>query len=187
MHGSKKRENKFNEQRKEVFIGSPTHFFHSLFIGKTRENGFNVNSAKIIPNPNYPSESEIEKLNDYVKSQIDLKQTVNLDAMPKDIRIINERAKNSKTALEILKTKIPESDYSFRKNNELFLKFDNLLQVVFVTKDNRTIDTLLDSGGETFQISADGYYSDPEKLIFNGTWGDYKISKMLPSNYTLQN
>ncbi|SFI51287.1 carboxypeptidase-like regulatory domain-containing protein [Halpernia frigidisoli] len=186
MRGSKKRESKFKEQREEAFIGSATHFFQSLFAEKTKENGFNINSVKIIPNPNYPTQLEMDQLNNYVKSQIDLNKIINLDAMPKDIRIISQKTKNSKTALVILKKSISENDYSYRKNGELFLKFDNLLQVVYVTKDQRIIDTLLDSDGETFQILADGYYLDQDKLIFNGTWGNYKISKMLPTDYSLK-
>lgn len=186
MQGSKKRENKFNEQRKEAFIGSATHFFQSLSAGMTKENGFNINSVKIIANPNYPSEFEIHQLNDYVKAQFDLHKTLNLDDMPKDIRIISQKAQNSKTVLVILKKSIPESDYSYRKNGDLFLKFDNLIQVIYTTKDKKIIDTLIDSDGETFQISADGYYSDPDKLIFNGSWGEYKISRMLPLDFSLK-
>lgn len=187
LNSSKSLTGKYRTRREEAFLGSAAHFFQSLFIGKTRENGFNINAAKIIPNPNYPTEAEIEKYKIAFKKSFELSNGKSAIVLTKEISNIGKRTQNPKTLLIILKTSIPESDYAFRKNNELFLKFNNLLQIVYLSKNGKTIDTLVDSGGLEFQIFPDGYYTDPDQLIFNGTWGEYKVSKMLPTNFYIEN
>ncbi|SEF72158.1 CarboxypepD_reg-like domain-containing protein [Halpernia humi] len=185
MPGNERKQNKYKKKREEAFIGSATHFFQSLYAGKTKENGFNVNLVKIISNPNYPSALEMKTLENYVNNLLTQGRNISTEAMPAHIKAISERAENPKTFLSILKTSIPESDYSFRKNNKLYLKSDNLLQIVYTTKNKKIIDTLVDTDGQEFEIFPDGYYENPDQLIFNGTWGDYKVSKMLPTNFYL--
>lgn len=183
LKGGKRQLEKYAENRRHAFLGSAMHFFRSLYQNNFTENGFNVNRVKIIPNPEYPSQLELDQLDNYYKNEIQLDKIINIDNLPLGLQKISRNARKPKTLLIVLKTSLSKEEFTSDNNGELHLKFDNLIQIVFIAKDKTVIDTIIDADGNEFQVYPDGTYSDPEMLILSGSWANYKVSKMLPTDY----
>ncbi|QNR83159.1 carboxypeptidase-like regulatory domain-containing protein [Pedobacter riviphilus] len=59
LKGSKHKKEVWNKMRLTAYLGSPQHFFKSLYHKKVTEEGFIINKLKSIPNSNRPKDSLI--------------------------------------------------------------------------------------------------------------------------------
>ncbi len=185
--------------RINAYSGSLMHFFRSLYKGDLAQDGFIVNHARRIPNPKYPTEAELQKLEDYM-SFVRLQKVMNVNLSPELEDISQRKNKNSQFVLAILKTKIKESDFTKRKEGRLFLDFDDLLMVNYqkyyyeirkgeFVKSTMPVaqSSLLNAGAGRFEIFPEGVCSDPDLLILENHFSNQNVAKMLPLDYAFGN
>ncbi|RQO41771.1 hypothetical protein DBR39_03930 [Chryseobacterium sp. KBW03] len=190
-----KNTDKVKLNRMNAYEGSLLHFFRSIYDHKIVEAGFIVNQVVRIPNPQYPSEEELNTLKNY----LEIVNKPDLNTIPENIREIARRKNaQSQYMLAIVKTKIPDLDYVKRSDGQVFLEFKDILQVnypkfyyelkgkEFVKRANRNIlSSFLHSDGESFEISKEGNITTPDQLINEGDFSKNKIENMLPLDYQL--
>jgi len=190
-----KSSNKIKLNRMNAYEGSQTHFFSSVYNNKVKDEGYIVNQITKFPNSKYPTEKELQRLKDFglmFKSE----GTVNI---PEDILDIGNRKRNEPPyKIAITKTQIPESDYTKKKGDKLFLDYDYMMQInykkfyyelekkQFVKSNIPIIQTsFLHPENDTFEIYSDGNTSNPGQLTNQGEFAKDKIEKMLPLDYQL--
>ena len=67
LKGSKRKQQKWKENRLKAYNGSATHFYKTLLNKSTYKEGFIVNQFKRVLNPERPSEEEIKKARELVR------------------------------------------------------------------------------------------------------------------------
>lgn len=185
--------------RMNAYNGSLMHFFRSLYRNELEKEGFIVNHAKRIPNPKYPTEAELQKLEDYF-SFVRTQKVMNVNLSPELEDISQRKSKNSQFVLAILKTKIKESDFTKRKNGKLFIDFEDLLMVNYqkyyyeIKKGEfvkaatfSTQSSIVHPEALEFEVFPEGICSEPDLLILEESFSQQNISKMLPLDYTFGN
>ncbi|WP_297985407.1 hypothetical protein [uncultured Chryseobacterium sp.] len=191
--------NKKNEvlNRMNAYQGSLMHFFRSLYNNELAKEGFIVNHARRIPNPKYPTEEELKKLDDYM-ALIKTQKIINLN-LPKDLDSIYQRkSKNSPFVLAVVKTNIPESYFTKRENGKLFIDFNELLMVNYQKKNFEikkgefvkseaiiSQTSIINPELAKFEIFKEGISSEPDLFIVEDEFSRQNISKMLPLDYKL--
>jgi len=185
--------------RMNAYKGSLMHFFRSLYKDELEKEGFIVNHARRIKNPKYPSEAEVQQLQDYyifVRSQ----KNMEVGLSPELQDIANRKNKNPEFLMAILKTKMKESDYTKRKDGRLFLNFEDLLQVnyqkyfyeikkseIVKSASASTQTSFIHPDALEFEIYPEGICSEPDQLILEDHFSNQNVSKMLPLDYTFGN
>lgn len=195
-NGSKK---EFTLNRMNAYKGSMMHFLRSLYHNELEKEGFIVNHARRIPNPEYPSEAELQRLNDHFEI-VRAQKNSTLPWTDELEEISKRKSKNSEFLMAILKTKMKESEFTRRKGGRLFLNFEDLLQVnyqkyyyeikkgEFVKSAGVVTQTsFIHPEAMEFEIFKEGLSSEPDQLILEGDFSRQNISKMLPLDYQLGN
>ena len=184
--------------RINAYKGSLMHFFRSLYNNELEKEGFIVNHAKRIPNPEYPTEAELQKLKDHFI--IKKSQNATLPWTDELEGISQKKSKNSEFLMAILKTKIKESEFTKRKDGRLFLDFEDLLMVNYqkyyyeikkgeFVKSGGVVtqSSILHPEALEFEIFKEGLSSEPDQLILEEHFSNQNVSKMLPLDYQLGN
>jgi hypothetical protein len=185
--------------RMNAYKGSMMHFLRSLYNNELEKEGFIVNHARRIPNPQYPSEAELQKLEDH----INIVRNQRLPTLPWTDEleaIAQKKSKNTEFVMAILKTKMKESDFTKRKDGKLFLDFDDLLMVNYqkyyyeIKKGEFvksagvvTQSSIIHPEAMDFEVFPEGITSEPDQLILEGDFSRQNISKMLPLDYQFGN
>jgi len=185
--------------RMNAYKGSMMHFLRSLYNSELEKEGFIVNHARRIKNPKYPTDAEIQKLEDYysfVRSQ----KVMNVKLSDELQYISQQKSENSEFLMAILKTKIKESEFTKRKDGRLFLDFEDLLQVNYqkyyyeikkgeFVKSTGVVtqSSFIHPEAMEFEIFKEGLSSEPDQLILEGDFSRQNISKMLPLDYQFGN
>lgn len=186
---------KIKLNRMNAYDGSLLHFFRTIHNNTIAEEKFIVNHVVKIPNPKYPTEEELNILEDF-------KQIVKGSAVikiPENISDISQRKNSEKPyALAIVKTMIPDTDYVTRKDGKVFFSFKDMLQVNYqkyfyelkgkeIIKSSYPVvlSSFLHPEGEVFEVTEEGNISNPDQLINEGDFSKNKIENMLPLDYQL--
>ena len=181
--------------RMDAYSGSMMHFLRSVYSKTTSQEGFIINHVIKIPNKNYPTEEELEKLENFRR---DFK-TSNMMKIPEDIANITRRKNNEKPyTLALIKSQIPESTYTKTLSGNVFLDFKDILQVNFKkyfydlkkgqfvkTETSTNKSSYLYPEKDVFEIYADGNCSNPMELLAQGYLSEQKLEKLLPLDYQL--
>lgn len=185
--------------RMNAYKGSLMHFLRSLYNSELEKEGFIINHAKRIKNPSYPTEAELQKLQDHfeiVKAQkiSNVPWTDELEAISK------KKSKNPEFVMAILKTKMKESDFTKRKDGRLFLNFEDLLMVNYqkyfyeikkgeFVKSASAVSqsSIVHPEALEFEVFPEGNTSEPDLLILEEHFSNQNVSKMLPLDYQLGN
>lgn len=191
-----KSNDKVKLNRMNAYDGSQVHFFRSVFENKVANEGFIVNQITKFPNSKYPTEEELQRLKDFAemfKSKGTLK-------VPEDILDIGNRKRNEQPyKIAITKTQIPETDYTKKTDNKLYLDYNHMMQInfkkyfyelkkgQFVKATIPIIQTsFLHPENETFEIYTNGNTSNPGMLTNQGEFTKNKIEFLLPLDYQLE-
>jgi len=176
-----------------AYEGSQVHFFRSVYNNRVSDEGFIVNQITKFPNSKYPTEQELQRLKDFAKT-LKSKGTLNV---PEDILDIGNRKRNEPPyKIAVTKTLIPQSDYTKKTDEKLFLDYDYMMQINFkkyfyeLKKDQfvKGIIPIMQTSflhpeGDTFEIYSDGNTSNPGQLTNQGEFAKDKIEKLLPLDY----
>ncbi|MDF2831134.1 carboxypeptidase-like regulatory domain-containing protein [Chryseobacterium indoltheticum] len=190
-----KNTDKVKLNRMNAYDGSQVHFFRSVFANKVADEGFIVNQITKFPNSKYPTEEELQRLKDFTE-MFKSKGTLNI---PEDILDIGNRKRNEQPyKIGITKTQIPETDYTKKTDNKLFLDYDYMMQInfkryfyelqkgQFVKTTIPIVETsFLHPENDTFEIYTNGNTSNPGMLTNQGEFTKNKIEFLLPLDYQL--
>ncbi|AZA73194.1 carboxypeptidase-like regulatory domain-containing protein [Chryseobacterium indoltheticum] len=190
-----KNTDKVKLNRMNAYDGSQVHFFRSVFANKVADEGFIVNQITKFPNSKYPTEEELQRLKDFTE-MLKSKGTLNI---PEDILDIGNRKRNEQPyKIGITKTQIPETDYTKKTDNKLFLDYDYMMQInfkryfyelqkgQFVKATIPIVETsFLHPESDTFEIYTNGNTSNPGMLTNQGEFTKNKIEFLLPLDYQL--
>lgn len=190
-----KNTDKVKLNRMNAYDGSQVHFFRSVFANKVADEGFIVNQITKFPNSKYPTEEELQRLKDFTE-MFKSKGTLNI---PKDILDIGNRKRSEQPyKIGITKTQIPETDYTKKTDNKLFLDYDYMMQInfkryfyelqkgQFVKATIPIVETsFLHPENDTFEIYTNGNTSNPGMLTNQGEFTKNKIEFLLPLDYQL--
>ncbi len=190
-----KNTDKVKLNRMNAYDGSQVHFFRSVFANKVADEGFIVNQITKFPNSKYPTEEELQRLKDFAE-MFKSKGTLNI---PDDILDIGNRKRSEQPyKIGITKTQIPETDYTKKKDNKLFLDYDYMMQInfkryfyelqkgQFVKTTIPIVETsFLHPENDTFEIYTNGNTSNPGMLTNQGEFTKNKIEFLLPLDYQL--
>lgn len=190
-----KNTDKIKLNRMNAYDGSQVHFFRSVFANKVADEGFIVNQISKFPNSKYPTEEELQRLKDFTE-MFKSKGTLNI---PEDILDIGNRKRSEQPyKIGITKTQIPETDYTKKTDNKLFLDYDYMMQInfkryfyelqkgQFVKTTIPIVETsFLHPENDTFEIYTNGNTSNPGMLTNQGEFTKNKIEFLLPLDYQL--
>ncbi|MDY0930998.1 carboxypeptidase-like regulatory domain-containing protein [Chryseobacterium sp. CFBP8996] len=183
--------------RMNAYDGSQVHFFRSVFANKVADEGFIVNQITKFPNSKYPTEEELQRLKDFAE-MFKSKGTLNV---PEDILDIGNRKRSEQPyKIAITKTQIPETDYTKKTDNKLYLDYNHMMQInfkkyfyelkkgQFVKATTPIVQTsFLHPENDTFEIYTNGNTSNPGMLTNQGEFTKNKIEFLLPLDYELGN
>lgn len=190
-----KSSDKVKLNRMNAYDGSQVHFFRSVFTNKVADEGFIVNQITKFPNSKYPTEEELQRLKDFTE-MFKSKGTLNV---PEDILDIGNRKRSEQPyKIAITKTQIPETDYTKKTDNKLYLDYNHMMQInfkkyfyelkkgQFVKATIPIIQTsFLHPESDTFEIYTNGNTSNPGMLTNQGEFTKNKIEFLLPLDYQL--
>jgi len=193
--GSKTKEKRWAKNRRIAFNGSAMHFARALREKRLEEEGFNLRRLIRKPNPNRPSEEQLEE----ARKQLRLRgNNIRLEA-DDPLSIVLSKASLPKI-IEILDTtRISYSDYLQINGEEVKMGFDGYFQVVYTGEKEEPAYVIASDPfhirKSTFQTSViflrdkevfiekSGSFSEPLGIVFEGYWGWEKMGDMLPLDY----
>ncbi|MEJ2901756.1 carboxypeptidase-like regulatory domain-containing protein [Pedobacter panaciterrae] len=203
IKGTRSKIRAYQEKRKVAYLGSPQHFFRSLYSNSIEEDGFIINKLVKAPNkskrPDTLTEAKINFFSDIRGKQISLKTR-------KDSLSYWTMMKNKPDTLEVLtRGKVLTDTLVKQKLSSLkTLNYKDALYIVF--KKERETRNYADHSGykierppeySRFQISLvyqlkssinfyeNGGIYDPGSLLYEGFWGYEKVADMVPMDYIL--
>lgn len=192
-----KNTNKVKLNRMNAYDGSSIHFLRSVYSKKVKDEGFIVHQMKRFPNPKYPTQQELLKLEEFAKIQkANSKITI---VIPDDIQdIMTRKNKESKYGIANIKSNLTEADYTQNYEDKVVLEFNDILEVrhdkyFYELKGKDFVKskfpikqaTHVHSNGEIFEIYSNGNNSNPTNLLYQGDFTKNKIEFLLPLDYQL--
>ena len=202
MEARPRKRRKYLKSREKAYVGSPQHFFRSLYHNQVKEEGFIINDLIKAPNVFKLSTATINK-------------HVNIAG---NVRIKGNvwSKKDSLNYLALMKKESDTLEVLIRKDisaNELVkplagsLKLMELKQALYITFTGEKEDQSYVGSGyrierprdlAPFQISLVypmkgpvGFYEngglyDPGSVLFEGVWAYEKVADMVPMDYIMQ-
>ena len=183
--------------RMNAYDGSAIHFLRSVYSKKTKDEGFIVHQMKRFPNPKYPTQQELLKLEDFAKIQRANSKIAII--IPDDIQdIMTRKNKESKYGIANIQPNLTEADYTKNYEDRLFLEFKDIIEVrhdkyFYELKGKEFVKskfpvkqiTHVHSNDEIFEIYSNGNNSNPTNLLYQGDFTKNKIEFLLPLDYQL--
>jgi hypothetical protein len=195
MTGNPGKQRRWANRRLEAYKGSPMHFVRALLEQKLEEEGFNLRRLHRQPNPNRPSEEEIEK----ARAELRQRGTPTVLKESDPISITLSKASLPKTVEWLDSTRVSYQSFLQKHSKEVSLSFEGYFQVVYTGEKEEMgyvqSTSRFQTRRPTFQTSVIslrekivfleemGNISDPLGILFEGYWGWEKIGDMLPLDY----
>lgn len=195
MKGSPSEERQWLRNRKEVYVGSPMHFFRSLLTDELENQGFRILQYTTNQNPNRPPDSVINSKIEHYKN-LKSKKSKWKDSLAwweKKVPLPKTYKKLMNFPLrrdEILRRTDKESVYAFGcEFDDVYIEYNKNHHF---HEDDRDIKLNDAFNHETTRISFpvlyaffdyNGWLINPWSMALSGAWGKYRVAGMLPSNY----
>jgi hypothetical protein len=195
MKGNKAKEKRWLRNRQTAYNGSVMHFVRALRVQQLQEERFNLRRLIRTPNPNRPSEEELEA------ARAQLRQRGNYTTLAKDdpISIILSKASLPKIIEKLDTAKVPYKQYMHTTETGTFMAFEGFFQVVYTGEKEELsyvqATSMFQSRRPTYQTSVISLRSasvfleemgniiEPLDVLFEGYWGWEKLGDMLPLDY----
>lgn len=203
LKGSKRKQRRWKKNRLETYNGSYTHFYQSILKNTTYEEGFLVHLFQRVPNPERPSEEEIEKARELVKlNRAKINFSIN-NSEPKtaldSALIILKKRRLPKFNDNLYKSKAPISDIISKKSNTTYLDFEHSILVVY-TKELEEKQYIMRGAFSKMRkalpqssniisfkmptpIDKNGLLMFPLDVFYEGYWSYEKFANTLPIDY----
>ncbi|TCD26616.1 carboxypeptidase-like regulatory domain-containing protein [Pedobacter psychrodurus] len=204
LKGSSRKKKIWEKKRLTAYLGSPQHFFKSIYNGKATEEGFIINKLITRPNPDKPSDSTI-------KVNIKRLTKVQDGLLRRTITIKNDdslnywiRKKNLPDGISILsRSPIAQDTLVHFKNQSIkSINFTDKLYIVytkekedplFANRIGLSISRPLDMPDYqistiTLQVKPVYFYENggiynPRSMLYTGYWAWEKIADSVPMDY----
>jgi len=203
LKGSKRKKEAWDKMRLTAYLGSPQHFFKSLYHKKATEEGFIINTLKSIPNNNRPKDSLINaNIRRFTQAQTftgnihltvgdSLNYWIKKKNLPKEISVLSKAPVLQDTLAR------PTTEPAIQEIN-----FTDKLYVVYIKEPEDAAFT----GRLSFSISRppdyfgyqistitlqqppvyfyeNGGIYNPRSMLFSGYWAWEKIADSVPMDY----
>lgn len=203
LKGSKGKMKRWAEKRIEAYHGSTQHFFNSLYAGKSKEEGFEINKLIRQPNPNRAPDSLI---NANIKRLMQVKQALNgtIKIMAGDSLNYWTKQKNAPATIAMLNRQQVNTDTLVKTYNESIksINFNDVLYVIY--KNEREASSYANRIGQSisrpldmpdYQVSLinlqvapvyfyeNGGTYNPRSMLYEGYWSWEKIADSVPLDY----
>jgi hypothetical protein len=193
MTGNARRQRRWERNRLIAYQGSTMHFVRSLRQQRLEEEGYNLRRLHRSPNPDRPSDEELEEARkqlragggwDMVPEHDPLRQVLSKSNLPKMIERLDT-------------TQVPYQDYLRKDSSSVTMAFDGYFQVVY-TGEKEEWDYVTSSFQRripTFQTSVLSLHSnsvildelgefiEPLNVFVEGYWSWEKVAHSLPYDY----
>ena len=199
----KRRLAKVEKERERAFQGSIIHFIRALFYDSLEEDGFVINKSEILPNPNRPSEEEIQEAiaklsgNTSFLEKQNLNSIIQKQSLPKNIEgfsdeilFRNELIEKARNGFIFITYDQPFFvNYILEKEepayHESLVKRSNQIQAVQTASLNYQFSKI-QMTGKALRIFEDGSYFHPYDLYMEGYMAWERIGDMMPFNYKMR-
>jgi hypothetical protein len=199
---SKTKQRQYKLKRDEAYLGSPQHFFATLFSNTSKSSGFIINKMLRKPNPTKLPDSILdEKIKLF--SQIAVRGA-SLSANSKDSLAYYSRIKRAPDSVDVLSRTEVSTDTLVKRevSNLRWINFRDKLYIIYTAekeskayskqsayKVSRPMDLASSQVSIIHQLKTpiafyqNGLVFDPSSLLFEGYWGYEKVSDMVPMDY----
>ncbi len=154
--------------RMNAYKGSLMHFFRSLYNNELEKEGFVVNHAKRMKNPNFLVEGGLNSNSEFLMAIIKTKIKESDFTKRKDGRLFLDFN-------DLLQVNYQKYYYKIKKG-EIVTSSGVVSQSSFIHPE-----------AMEFEIFKEGISSEPDQLILEGDFSRQNISKMLPLDYLFGN
>jgi hypothetical protein len=209
LKGNKRKERKWKKNRLITFNGSPMHFYRTLLTNSTYKDGFLLHLFKRVPNPERPTEAELQKAREIVRLNLSRNKNVNFSASiaaPKtafdSARVVLNKQKLPKFKDNIYKSKAPVSDIVLKENSSTYLNIEHNVLVVY-TKEKEERKYIMRNAFSKIReaypqsssiiplkkptaIDINGLLVNPLHVYYEGYWSFEKFGNALPIDYKPQ-
>jgi hypothetical protein len=194
---------KYAKLRRSAYIGSPQHFFTSLYNNTYREQGFFINRLVKMPNskkkPDAIVDERLKLLSEKMRKRRDEKRRKTSFAYWTQMKLLPD------TVEVLMRDEVERHTLVQQKSPSMqTLDFKDALYILFI-REQEPQDYTKYSGYKIqrpgnfakYQISlmyklkpSPGYFGnggifDPESLLFEGMWAYEKVADMVPMDYVL--
>lgn len=199
MRGHKTKEKRWARNRQKAYYGSVMHFVRALRTQKLVAEGYNLRRLIRTPNPNRPSEEELDA------ARAQLRQRGTYVTLSKDdpVSITLSKASLPKIIETLDTARVPYHTYLCDTGGEITMSFKGYFQVVYTGEKEELAyvqaTTMFHPRKPAFQTSVIslntdsvvleemGNITEPLDVLFEGYWGWEKIGDMLPLDYQPDN
>jgi len=203
LKGSSRQKKNWDKKRLAAYLGSPQHFFKSLYNGNVTEQGFVVNKMIMQPNTNRPADSIIKaNINRLTKQKLTNEKTIYIGHddslmywmrkknLPAEIAILSRANVLQDTLVKTVNSSIKKINFT----DKLFISYVKEKEnPLFSNSIGLSIPRPLDMGENqvstvTLQISPVYFYENggiynTRSMLFAGYWAWEKIADSVPMDY----
>ncbi|RZJ82249.1 MAG: carboxypeptidase-like regulatory domain-containing protein [Flavobacterium sp.] len=208
LKGSERKKRIWAKKRKEAYLGSPQHFFKSLFQNSATKEGYIINKLITKPNPDRPSDSIINaNMRRLAQKQIGSNGNITIRNVQDDSLSFWARKKNLNKGISILNRRdvLQDTLVKYFNPNIKAINFTDKLYVIyknetedpmFVNRLGQSISRPLDM--PNYQVSIidlqvapvyfyeNGGIYNPRSMLFSGYWAWEKIADSVPMDFSLK-
>lgn len=199
MQGSKSKQRRWDKNRESAYRGSAMHFARALQLKRIEEEGFNLRRLYRLPNPNRPTDEEIDD------ARAHLRASGNTAIVSDSISDILKRARLPRFVERLDINPVPYSEYLTTGRGKARLSFEQFMQVVYTGEQEESAyvsstSNFLNGGSarkptyqtsvfslqsDVVEVEASGNFLNPLDVLFEGYWAWEKVGDMLPLDYKL--
>lgn len=189
--------NRWAKARESTYLGSWMHFKRALRDGEVSEEGFEVRSMELIPNPDRPDDQILEE----AKKRLEEIQGLSYSLFKDSLSALVEKEKLPKTIEKVSKELLSPDGYSRQVDGAIELDFKNYLQITYLhgklpreyiqgfqlgdrPYSDRPVSNL--RMVSPISIYPSGLESNPMALHIYGYWGWQNMADTLPIDYTIE-
>lgn len=203
LKGGKRKQKRWNRNRKLAYKGSPIHFFKSIINNTFTKEGYIVNQFKRVKNPESPSEKEIKLARELIRSSrssivFGKDYTKPKNAMD-SARLVLSKARLPKFRDYLYKSKLTKNDVISLKDSLFHLSFKDNLSIVYNKEKeesgyllrlpfNKRKKGLPQTSSiiplkKNSSVDKNGLLFNPLDVYYEGYWSYEKFANSLPLDY----
>lgn len=202
MKGGKGKKKKWERSRRRAYNGSSMHFLRSLYTQSLNAEKFKIYRLKRVPNPNRPSQREIDSTRQVLRTSAD---RLDLTKLTKE-RDLLRRARAPRFVEKLDVSDVSYQDYLHCHENNCAFFFEDYFQIVYtgekeeffyVEKQRQpfkksrapgyqtSLISITNNANKTF-INKFGMTANPLDILYEGYWAYEKLGDMLPVGYKVE-
>lgn len=187
------RKNRVLKNRKTAYLGSLQHFISTLYSKEEKTSGYQIRRIVLKPNPNYPTEKEIQE----AKENLALKENLILSHNDPDLGVL-KRVREGKYIEVLYSQLLSREDFIKEKDSRVFIDFKDLLNVEYTKEklpksyiqshrlDDKSKSLNQNSTmiiGQKIEIFKNGNFNPIDQITVKAYWSFEKVGDMMPLDY----